>query len=55
MDASLPTGTETRLLNAKSMSWRLSGRRLRAIEVDPLMDTASKCPWRDKQQFSLTP
>ena len=27
MDASLPTGTETRLLNAKSMSWRLSGRQ----------------------------
>ena len=26
MDASLPTGTETRLLNAEGMSRRLSGR-----------------------------
>jgi hypothetical protein len=55
MDASLPTGKELRPLNAKSMNSRLSGRETSVIEVDPLMDTASKCPWRDKQQFSLTP
>ena len=33
----------------------IQDEELRAIEVDPLMDTASKCPTRDEQQFSQTP
>jgi hypothetical protein len=56
MDASLPTGKESRPLNAEGHeqpSVRNGGLEL--VEVDPLMDTASKCPWRDRQQFSLTP
>ena len=55
MDASLPKGKEHRLLSAMSLNSRLAEVKARVIGVDPLMDTASKCPWRDKQQFSLTP
>ena len=54
MDASLPRGKHESVERQEheQPSFR---KRLRVIEVDPLMDTASKCPGRDRPRSSLTP
>jgi hypothetical protein len=55
MDASLPTGKETRLLNAQGKNSRLSGKEASENRGGSSDGYGIKVPKRDKQQFSQTP